>query len=176
MEQKNLFEDDDFISITLSDSNESIDLSSTGATSTMISGSYNNSTYTYSNTNPTPLIIGGGGGGGSTTAAYTGGGGSGMYITNQTSPTYTIHQPQWVDTLTNNQLSVRGDAEFDGEITIKGKKLSETLSSIEDKLAIYKPNVELEEKWEELRELSRKYKALEKEIIEKEKMWGILKK
>lgn len=165
MEQKNLFEDDDFISITLSDSNESIDLSSTGATSTMISGSYNNSTYTYSNTNPTPLITGGGGGGG-----------SGIYITNQTSPTYTIHQPQWVDTLTNNQLSVRGDAEFDGEITIKGKKLSETLSSIEDKLAIYKPNVELEEKWEELRELSRKYKALEKEIIEKEKMWGILKK
>lgn len=174
MEQKNLFEDDDFISITLSDLNESIDLSSTGATSTMISGSYNNSTYTYSNTNPTPIITGGGGGGG--TSVYGSGGGSGIYITNQTSPTYTIHQPQWVDTLTNNQLSVRGDAEFDGEITIKGKKLSETLSNIEDKLAIYKPNVELEEKWEELRELSRKYKALEKEIIEKEKMWGILKK
>ena len=174
MEQKNLFEDDDFISITLSDLNESIDLSSTGATSTMISGSYNNSTYTYSNTNHTPIITGGGGGGG--TSVYGSGGGSGKTITNQTSPTYTFHQPQWVDTFTNNQLSVRGDAEFDGEITIKGKKLSETLSNIEDKLAIYKPNVELEEKWEELRELSRKYKALEKEIIEKEKMWGILKK
>jgi hypothetical protein len=47
---------------------------------------------------------------------------------------------------------------------------------IEERLAILHPNEKLEEKWEELKELSKRYKELEKEIIEKEKMWDILKR
>ena len=73
-------------------------------------------------------------------------------------------------------LSVKGDAEFEGDVTIKGKSLNKTLESIEEKLAILYPNEELEKKWEKLRELRKQYIELEKEIIQKEKMWDILKK
>lgn len=78
--------------------------------------------------------------------------------------------------LTPKTLDVKGDATFDGEVTIKGKKLSEVLENIESRLAILHPNVELEEKWENLRGLRQAYVELEREIIEKEKMWAILKR
>ena len=73
-------------------------------------------------------------------------------------------------------IQVKGDAEFDGEITVKGKKLSEMFEKIEERLAILHPNPELEDRWDELKELAKRYKELEAEIIEKEKMWAILKK
>jgi len=73
-------------------------------------------------------------------------------------------------------IQVKGDAEFDGEVTIKGKKLSEMFEKIEERLAILHPNPELEDKWDELKELSKRYKELEQEIIEKERVWNILKK
>jgi hypothetical protein len=47
---------------------------------------------------------------------------------------------------------------------------------IEERLAILHPNEALEEKWEDLRNLRKAYIELEAEIIEKEKMWAILKK
>ena len=78
--------------------------------------------------------------------------------------------------LTGQSLEVKGDANFDGELTIKGKKLSEVLENIESRLAILHPNEKLEEKWENLRGLREAYVALEKEIIEKEAMWAILKR
>ena len=73
-------------------------------------------------------------------------------------------------------LSVKGDADFEGEVTLKGKSLSDLFEKIEERLAILHPNLELEDKWDELKELSKRYKELEAEIIEKEKMWKILKK
>ena len=83
----------------------------------------------------------------------------------------------WADpNLKGASIQVKGNAEFDGEVTIKGKNLNDTLERIEEKLAILHPNEELEAKWEELRNLRKAYKELEAEIIEKEKVWGILKK
>jgi len=73
-------------------------------------------------------------------------------------------------------LKVKGDADFDGEVTIKGKNLTEMLEKIEERLAILHPNPKLEDKWDELKELSKRYKELEAEIIEKEKVWAILKR
>lgn len=73
-------------------------------------------------------------------------------------------------------LEVKGDANFEGDVKIKGKSLVESLEKIEEKLAILHPNEELEEKWEKLRGLRKMYMELEAEIIEKEKIWGILKK
>jgi hypothetical protein len=73
-------------------------------------------------------------------------------------------------------LSVKGDADFEGELTIKGKNLSEMLDKIEERLAILHPNPELEDRWDELKELGKRYKELEAELIEKEKVWAILKK
>jgi hypothetical protein len=73
-------------------------------------------------------------------------------------------------------LKVNGDADFDGEVTIKGKNLTDMLEKIEERLAILHPNPKLEDKWDELKELGKRYKELEAEIIEKEAMWAILKR
>ena len=74
------------------------------------------------------------------------------------------------------KLQVKGDAEFEGDIKLKGKSLDETLTRIEQRLAILHPNEKLEEKWENLRELRKLYMELEAEIIEKEEIWKILKR
>ena len=82
-----------------------------------------------------------------------------------------------VDTsLSGATLHVKGDADFDGEVSIKGKNIADMFSKIEERLAILHPNPELEEKWERLKSLGQMYRELEAEIIEKEKMWDILKK
>ena len=78
--------------------------------------------------------------------------------------------------LKGNSLSVKGNADFEGEVTIKGKNLSEMLEKIEERLAILHPNPELEDKWDEIKELGKRFKELEAEIIEREKVWAILKK
>jgi len=90
--------------------------------------------------------------------------------------------PAWNDTITlsttstPNTLTVKGDAEFEGDIKLKGKSLSDTLSKLEERLAILHPNEKLEEKWEKLRELRKEYMELEADIIEKEKIWATLKR
>jgi hypothetical protein len=76
----------------------------------------------------------------------------------------------------NGSLDVKGDANFSGDIKLKGKSLSDVLDNIEKRLAILHPNSELEERWDELKALGERYRELEKEILEKEQMWDILKK
>ena len=78
--------------------------------------------------------------------------------------------------LKGNSLSVKGNADFEGNVTIKGRNLTDMLDKIEERLAILHPNPELEDRWDELKELGKRYKELEREIIEKEKVWAILKK
>lgn len=75
-----------------------------------------------------------------------------------------------------NVLKVNGDAEFEGDITIKGKNLIEHLEKIDERLCILHPNIELEEKYIELKKLRKQYMDLEKEILEKEQIWATLKK
>jgi hypothetical protein len=48
--------------------------------------------------------------------------------------------------LKGNSLSVKGNADFDGEVTIKGKSLTGMLEKIEERLAIIHPNEKLEDK------------------------------
>ena len=76
---------------------------------------------------------------------------------------------------TTTTLDVKGDANFDGDVKLKGKSLSDTLNKIEERLAILHPNEALEEKWEQLKELGKQYREMEKDILEKEKIWKILK-
>jgi len=78
----------------------------------------------------------------------------------------------WQDT----KLKVQGDAEFDGDVKIKGKSITEMFAKIEERLGILYPNEKLEEKWEELKKLGDAYRALEKDILEKEQIWETLKK
>lgn len=100
-------------------------------------------------------------------------------ITNQIYTT-TNTGPLWDNisinaTNTPRSLEVVGDANFEGDLKIKGKSLSKTLEEIEKRLAILHPNKELEEKWERLKSLGDMYRELEQEIIEKEKVYQILK-
>jgi len=123
-----------------------------------------------------------------------------VYTSTGTSVPLTVTTPNtnginWGTTMTNGtysiatnpnlegtSLKVKGDAEFEGDVTfqgdiaIKGKSIKESLLAIEERLAILHPNEALEKKWENLRELRKQYIELEAEIIEKEKMWAILKK
>ena len=99
-----------------------------------------------------------------------------------TSNGYTIGNSGISQDLKSQTLTVKGNAEFEGDVTfegdvaIKGKSIKESLLAIEERLAILRPNEELEKKWDNLRELRKMYVELEAEIIEKEKMWAILKK
>lgn len=100
-------------------------------------------------------------------------GSSGQVLTsNGTNTSWITADPS----LKGSTLSVKGDADFEGEVTIKGKNLADMFEKIEERLAILHPNPELEGRWDELKELSKRYKELEAEIIEKERVWAILKK
>jgi len=83
-----------------------------------------------------------------------------------TDSTYSVHTP----------LHVKGDAEIDGDLKVKGKSLSEAIENIEKRLAILHPNPELEERWEQLKALGEQYRELERDILEKEQIWETLKK
>jgi len=113
----------------------------------------------------------------SITAPHTGG-----YVYTNTSATSAgTTGINWADTITlgdiePSALHVKGDANFEGDIKLKGNSLGDTLKSIEERLAILRPSPELEEKWDNLKELGRMYRELEAEIIEKQKIWDILKK
>jgi len=76
----------------------------------------------------------------------------------------------WSANIQQSTLDVKGDANFEGDITIKGKSILDSLEKIEEKLAILRPNEQLEEKWERLRELRKEYIDLERDILEKEKI------
>jgi|TARA_R110000744_G_scaffold3659_1_gene13720 hypothetical protein len=68
-----------------------------------------------------------------------------------------------------------GDQSF-GEEQIKIiNDLRDWQKQVDAKLAILKPNEELEEQWDELKELRNRYVELEAELTEKAKMWDILK-
>jgi hypothetical protein len=84
----------------------------------------------------------------------------------------------WIATGTNasNTLSVQGDAEFDGDITVKGRSLAEFMESVEQRLNILRPNPDLEAEWDQLRELGEQYRELERQLTEKSQMWNTLKK
>jgi hypothetical protein len=104
-----------------------------------------------------------------------GGGGAGQVLTtNGTSSTWAAITAD--SNLQGQTLSVKGNADISGELTVQGIKLSDRLDKIEERLGILRPNAELEEKWDNLRALRNAYMELEAEIKEKESMWSILKK
>ena len=83
----------------------------------------------------------------------------------------------WADTITTttNLLHVKGDAEIEGDLKVKGKSLADAIDNIEKRLAILHPNQELEERWDQLKALRKQYIELEKDLLEKEKLMKILK-
>lgn len=88
----------------------------------------------------------------------------------------TISNSTWNLNSTDSSFNVRGDAVITGDLTIKGISILETLESINKRLAILTPNMELEQRWKKLRELRQQYIDLEKDILEKEQIINILKR
>ena len=108
--------------------------------------------------NVTPGVTGGG----------TGGGGTG-YLWNNKSVTAGTTQIQ-------STLRVDGDADFDGDVRIRGQSITETLNKINERLNILIPNEKLEADWSELAELRIQYVELERQLLEKQQVFDILKK
>lgn len=91
-------------------------------------------------------------------------------LPNSTIDTYTtnistgvINSPAAIFSTTNNPSSLRvsGDAEFDGDITIKGVKLNDMLADIQKRLAILVPDPAKLEHFEALQKAYQQYKTLE---------------
>jgi hypothetical protein len=64
----------------------------------------------------------------------------------------------------------------DTDIKLGERSLKDFMDQVEERLAILRPAPELEDKWDQLKELRNQYELLKAEILEKEKMWDILKK
>ncbi len=127
--------------------------------------------YSYSATLGTPVSITSGGSG-ATLTTTTGGG---LMWNNNT--TYgATSAGNWTTYQQPQVLRVSGDAVFDGDVKIKGVNLSDRLDAIEERLGILRPNNDLEGKWEKLKKLGEEYRQLEKEILEGESIWDMLKK
>ena len=136
--------------------------------------------YSYSATLGTPTSINSGGSGATLTTTTGGGlmwGNVGTPYTYTGAPGTISSGGNW--TTYNNQpqvLKVTGNAEFEGEVTIRGVKLDDRLTAIEERLGILRPNNDLEGKWEKLKALGEEYRKLEQEILEGESIWATLKK
>jgi len=119
-------------------------------------------------------ISGGGGGGGQYTFNVGSGGGGGglssgyVYTTNTTGIDW--NQPPSVH-ITQGGI----DMPKDSDIKIGDRSLKTFMENVEQRLAILRPNPELEERWEQLKELRNQYETLEKDLLEKEKIMKILK-
>jgi hypothetical protein len=79
---------------------------------------------------------------------------------------------------TDPRVQINGDGitmKSEADLKIGDRSLKDFMDRVEDRLAILHPNEALEDKWEELKKLRRQYEALEKDILEKEKIMKILK-
>lgn len=75
---------------------------------------------------------------------------------------------------TSKSMHVDGNATITGDLQVGGVSIVDAIEKINDRLAILKPNAELESRWEKLRNLREQYVELEREILEQEKIMNIL--
>jgi len=62
------------------------------------------------------------------------------------------------------------------DITINGLSLKDFMCNVQDRLAVMRPNPELEKEFDELRACAEKYRELEKKFLDQKKVFDILKK
>lgn len=87
-----------------------------------------------------------------------------------------ISQPTYSTSSTAaGQVIIAGDCEFKGNISWKGRDLKDWLESVESRLGMLQPNSRLEAEYEELKALSDQYRALEKRLLEQQRVFDILK-
>ena len=72
----------------------------------------------------------------------------------------------------SGKLSLQGT---NADIDINGRSLMKTLDALQERLNMLTPNPEMEEEWDQLRELGERYRELEQQCREKTQMWNKLK-
>ena len=68
----------------------------------------------------------------------------------------------------SGKISLQGK---NADIDINGKSMKDWMEKVEERLNLLTVNPDLESDWEELRELGKQYRALEKRIKEKMETW-----
>jgi hypothetical protein len=110
--------------------------------------------------------------------------GSGTTITNGSTYTTSAIGASWsqdysFNNVTSSNVHISGNGitmEPEADIKIGDRSLKEFMNAVEEQLAILRPAPELETKWNQLKDLRQQYEAVKADILEKEKMWNILKK
>lgn len=106
---------------------------------------------------------------------------TGQAYPNISSPTITLgagigstYGNPWVTnaTATQGKLELNGDA---ADVVVNGKSLMSLLERMEQRLNILAPNDKMEAEWDQLRELGKQYRELEKKLQEQGDMWAKLK-
>jgi hypothetical protein len=120
-----------------------------------------------------------------TLKVVTGSGGSSGSGSNAGSGyTYTNPQGSWSSTNAvytsswgSNDVKIQGNLKIDenNDILIGNVSLSDRLSKIESILGIMRPNPELEQQFDELKELGQRYKELEQELNDRLRTFNILR-
>lgn len=115
----------------------------------------------------------------SITLGYSGYGSSGLTVGGISSIGYPVSS--WAASSASSAInhSVSGQLNIAGEnpdIKIGERSLIDFMDKVEERLGILRPNEDLESRWEQLRDLRKQYLEMEKELLEKEKMWELLKK
>ena len=91
---------------------------------------------------------------------------------NNTAPNWTFSESDLVSQ-NSGKISLKGD---DADIEINGESVVGMLRDIRDRLNILQVNEEMEQEWDELRELREQYEAKLAECREKSRMWNTLKR
>jgi hypothetical protein len=104
--------------------------------------------------------VGGGGGGGTLGTAATG-----ISASNWSTTTLTVPP--------SGRMELQG---AHADIVMNGVSLNDTLKLIQDRLCMLRPNPELEQEWDQLRDLGDQYRELEKQLMEKQRAWDLLRK
>ena len=94
-------------------------------------------------------------------------------------PEHMIQNHEWTDwnfdmsqqTKIEGTVSITGD---DADLEIAGVSITQTLSGIQERLAILQPNPELEKEFLELAKIREQYIKLEKTLLEKKAVWDAL--
>jgi hypothetical protein len=100
------------------------------------------------------------------------------YITTGTTLNWSTNYGDYNVYTTDPRVQITGDGitmKSEADLKIGDRSLKDFMDRVEDRLAILHPNEALEDKWEELKNLRRQYEALEKDILEKERIMKILK-
>jgi hypothetical protein len=121
---------------------------------TIDTSSMNSYNYSYS-TIPSSITISN-----SSSSNYGAVGSSGSFITSVINVT-SWSNVNWNTSSNPRSLNVKGDAEFDGDVKIKGVSIAKTLEAINERLAILHPDPAKLEHFAALKKAYEHYKTLE---------------